>query len=330
MMKFSKEQENFVLNERRKHEKQHAAMQEMHGNELLMGNALPVPKDVWGVWDREAVEIQRDVLAVYNDLATSLSMNMPLGKLVHHFQTVSDSGEVNVSLDGRGKGKTDTTVVDYHGTPLPIIDSPFSFGWRQMLAAQTEGYSIDTAASNNATRKVAEKLEDIMLVGDSSIVVGGDQLYGLTNHPNRNTRSTGVTLNGATGKEWEDEVRATLQVLHGDNFRTDVTLYLNWDDYFYASTTEYSTLYASKSILQKVMEMAGVGAIVPASKVTANSIIGLVKRREVVQVLNGMPVTNRALTRLNPEDDYNFLIMAAAALEIKYDAEGQCGLVVSS
>lgn len=330
MMKFTEQQKAFVLNERRSHAKQHEKMQEMYGNKLLMGNALPVPRDVWGVWDREAVEIQRDVLSVYNDLSSSLSIGMPLGKLVHHFQTVSDSGDVNVSLDGRGKGKTDQPVIDYHGTPLPIIDSPFSFGWRQVMAAQTEGYQLDAAASANAQRKVAEKLEDIVLNGDSSISVGGDTLYGLTNHPERNTRTTGTALNGATGKEWEDEVRATLKVLHGDNFRTDVTLYLNWDDYFYASSTEYSTAYAGGKIIDKIRAMAGVGSIVPASRVTASSIIGVVKRREVVQVLNGMPMTTRALARHNPEDDYNFLVMAASALEIKYDAEGQCGIVVSS
>jgi hypothetical protein len=30
--------------------------------------------------------------------------------------------------------------------------------------------------------------------------------------------------------------------------------------------------------------------------------------------------------RLNPEDDYVFQFMAAAALEIKFDAKGQCGI----
>lgn len=329
-MKFTEQQKAFILNERRNHDAQHKAMQKMYGNQLLVGNASPVPKDVWGMWDRDAVQIQRDVLAVYNDLSSTLSMGMPIGKLVHHFQTVSDSGQVNVSLDGRGKGKTDQPLIEYHGTPLPIIDSPFSFGWRQIEAARTEGYNLDTAASSNAQRKVAEKLEDIVLNGDSSISVGGDVLYGLTNHPNRNTRSTGVTLNGATGVEWEAEVRATLQVLHNDNFRTDVTLYLNWDDYFYAATTEYSTQYGGKKILDAIQQMAGVGSIVPASRVTANSIIGVVKRREVVQVLNGMPMITRALARHNPEDDYNFVVMAASALEIKFDAEGQCGIVVSS
>jgi hypothetical protein len=329
MMKFSPQQQAFVLNERRRHAEQHKHMQKMHGNQLLVGNALPVPKDVWGIWDRDAVEIQRDVLAVYNSLAP-LSMNMNIGKLVHHFQTVSDSGQVNVSLDGRGKGKTDQPVIDYHGTPLPIIDSPYSFGWRQMQSAMSEGYSIDTAASNNAQRKVAEKLEDLMLNGDSGIVVGGDTLYGLLNHPKRNTRTTGVALNGATGAQWDAEIIATLEVLHAANFRVPTDIYLNWDDWFYASATKYSTQYGAGTILENIMKIPNVNSIIPASKVPTDNIIGVVKRREVLQVLNGMPMTTRAKTRLNPEDDYDFIVMAAAALEIKFDADDQCGIVVSA
>ncbi|WP_299311881.1 major capsid protein [uncultured Halomonas sp.] len=342
MLKFTKEQQAYILNTRRRIEKQHALMaanydlptdpskltaMQVNG---LIGNASPLPKEVWGIWDREAVEVQRDVLAVFNDIAAASTMSMPVGKLVHHFQTVSDSGNINISLDGRSMAKTDQPLIEYHGTPLPIIDSTFSFGWRQVLAAQTEGYQLDNTARMNAMRRVAEKLEDLALNGDSAIKVGSDELYGLRTHPERNTRSTGVALNGATGAQWVEEVVATLKLLHDQNYRVPATLYINWDDWFYASNTDFSAQYPNKSILQRVQEIAGIESIVPASKVPASEIIAVVKRREVIQVLNGMPLTTRQLDRRNPEDDYNFRTMAAAALEVKFDAEGQCGVAHSS
>ena len=159
-------------------------------------------------------------------------MPMPIGKLIHYFQTVSDSGEVNVSLDGRSKARTDQQVIEYHGTPLPITDSTFSYGWRRVAAARSEGYTLDTAGRENSMRKVAEKLEDLALNGDSSIVVGGDSLYGLRNHPKRNVRDTGQTMNGATGPEWVAEIKGLLEILHADNYRVPVTIYVNWDDWF--------------------------------------------------------------------------------------------------
>lgn len=328
MLRFTPEQQAFVLANRRQFNASQVALANAHG-QTIIGNALPLPKDVWGQWDREGVEIQRTTLAVFNDLAATVSTPMPIGKLVHHFQTISDSGQANVSLDGRSKGRTDQPVFAYHGTPLPIIDSPFSYGWRQVEAARSEGFQLDSAGRMNAMRTVAEKLESIALDGDAGIVVGGATLYGLRNHPRRNTRTTSQALNGATGAQWLADITATLKLLHADNFKVPATLYLNWDDWFYATSTEFTTGYP-KTIAQRVLELGGVREIIPADSVTAGQIIALVKDRRVVQVLNGMPMMTRAQFRANPEDEYNFVTMAAAAVEIKFDADQNCGVAVSS
>jgi len=328
MLRFTDEQQAFVLANRRQFNASQIAMAENHG-QTLVGNALPLPKDVWGLWDREAVEVQRTTLRVFNDLSSSVSRPMPIGKLVHHFQTVSDSGSVNVSLDGRSKGRTDQPVFAYHGTPLPIIDSPFSYGWRQVAAASTEGFQLDAAGRMNSMRKIAEKAESLMLNGDTDIVVGADPLYGLRTHPRRNTRTTAQALNGATGAQWLATITATLKMLHGDNFKSPATIYLNFDDWFYATSTEFTAGYP-KTIAQRVLELGGLREVIDADSINPGEVIAIVKDRRVLQVLNGMPMTTRAQFRANPEDDYNFVTMAAVALEIRFDANQNCGVAVSS
>ena len=328
MLRFTDEQQAFVLANRRQFNASQIAMAENHG-QTLIGNALPLPKDVWGLWDREAVEVQRTTLRVFNDLSSSVSRPMPIGKLVHHFQTVSDSGSVNVSLDGRSKGRTDQPVFAYHGTPLPIIDSPFSYGWRQVAAASTEGFQLDAAGRMNSMRKIAEKAESLMLNGDTDIVVGADPLYGLRTHPRRNTRTTAQALNGATGAQWLATITATLKLLHGDKFKSPATIYLNFDDWFYATSTEFTAGYP-KTIAQRVLELGGLRDVIDADSINPGEVIAVVKDRRVLQVLNGMPMTTRAQFRANPEDDYNFVTMAAVALEIKFDANQNCGVAVSS
>ncbi|MCS5737310.1 major capsid protein, partial [Herbiconiux daphne] len=94
--------------------------------------------------------------------------------------------------------------------------------------------------------------------------------------------------------------------------------------WFYASSTEYVATYPKK-ILAAIQEIPGLAAIVPASRVLPNEILGVCKRPDVLSVLNGMPVTTRPKNRLNPEDDYVFSVIAAAAIEFKFDAEGQAG-----
>jgi len=330
MLLFTPEQAASVIANRRHFNASQTALAERLGNAQLVGNALPLPKDVWGQWDREGVEIQRSILAVFNDLAGSVSQPMPIGKLAHYFQTISDSGSVNVSLDGRSKANIDKPTFAYYPTPVPIVDSGFGYGWREVEAARSEGFQLDAAGRTNSNRRVAEKLESIVLDGDSNIAVGGTALTGLRTHPKRATRSTGVTLNGATGPQWLAEIVATIKLLHAKNFKRNVTIYLNWSDWFYAGNTDFSSSYAGKTIAQRVREIEGLVNVIPSDSVSANQIIAVVKDKSVLQVLSAMPMTTRAQFRANPEDDYNFVVMAAASLEIKFDAADQCGVAVSS
>lgn len=338
MLKYTKEQQALILNARRRWDAMQRNMAAMHGFAVndangqfisydnLIGNASVLPRDVWGEWDRSAITVQRDVLAVFNDLAATVSRPMALGKIVHYFMTLSDSGDVNISLDGRGKAKTDQPVMAYEGTPLPIIDSELSFGWRQMLAAQTEGYSLDSDAIANHQRKIAEKLEDLVLNGDSTIDVGGSKIYGLRNAPFRKTGTTAIDLNGASGAQWLEAISEVVSLMHDNNYYAPVTIYLNYKDWFYATVNDYAPNYAG-TIFKRIMEIPGVAALVPASKVPANELLGVVKRSDVVQILNGMPMTMRPKARQNPEDDYVFSVLAAAAPQFKHDANGQAGYV---
>lgn len=328
MLRYTPEQQNFLLNNRRAFNARQGEIVTKYG-QTMVGNAFPMPKDAWGQWDKEGIDVQRQLLAIFNDLAASVSTPMPIGKIVHHFQTISDSGTANVSLDGRSKARTDQPVYDYFGTPLPIIDSPFSYGWRQMAAAQTEGIPLDSAARVNSLFKVAQRLESIALDGDASISINGATLFGLRTHPRRNTRTTGVTLNGATGNQWLAEITATVRLLHADNFKTPAQLYLNFNDWFYANNTEFAAGYP-KTIAQRMLESTGITGVIASDSIAPNQAIALIKDRRVVQVLNGMPISTRAQFRANPEDDYDFVTMAAAAVEIKFDAEQNCGIAVSS
>ena len=334
MLRFTPEQTAALNSQRSAFNARQAQIASQHGiqavgNAGLLGNAAPLPLNVWGEWDREGITVQRDVLSVFNDLAATVSRPIPIGKLIHYFQIISDSGQANTSLDGRSKARVDQPTIDYAGTPIPIIDSSFFFGWRQVEAAMSEGVSLDPAARLNAAYKVAQRLELQTLNGNANIVVGGSPLYGLTNHPKRNTRATGVALNGATGAQWLAEFNATIALLIAKNFYRPVTIYMNFGTWRYAQNTDHVIGYP-KTIAARILEDGMIKEIIPASNIAANTIIAVVKDVGVLQVLNGLPMSTRAQFRANPEDDYNFVTMTAAALEVKYDATNQCGVAVSS
>lgn len=326
MLQFNKEQEGAVLAERMAF---NAVQKRLAVNSkgVMTGNAYTLPRYLWESYDAQAVEIQRDVLAVFADLS-GLRKDVPIGPYVHYFQTISDSGEVNMSIDGRSRAKTDRPVIDYEGTPLPIYDTTFGFGWRQVEAARNGGAwnMLDTAAQNNAVRKIAEKMEDLVINGDPLVSVGGDSVYGLRTAPNRVTDNFGnFDLATATGAEWVSAIKTVLLAMQTKNFYGNVTLYLNYGDWFAASVGDYVTAAPQNTILNRLLAIPGLVSIVPSSKVPVNEILAIVKRRDVFELNVGMPMVTRPLVRHNVTDEYEFEVMTAVAPVFKHDALDQAG-----
>lgn len=290
----------------------------------LEGNASPVPIDAWRRIDSRAIVIQRDVLAVFNRLAAANSTPVGMGDLVSYYPQISDSGEVTVTMDGRQAGRSDQANVKYDGTPVPIIASEARFGWRQMEVVRKGGGALDTVTIENHQRRVAEKLEDMVLNGESSVVVNGATVYGLRNHPQRNTGNHTFTLNAATGANWLTAFSGLINLCIGDNAFGKITVFVNYGDWVYASINEFTAGYP-KTILQRLREIEQIADIVPASKVPASNLIGVagLETGGWGSILNGMPMVTRPKARANSEDDYVFSVMAAAVPQFRQDFNGQ-------
>ena len=319
MLRFTQEQELAVNQAREAFNRTQAALAAE-----LVGNSIAVPVDAWRRIDSRGAMIQRDVLNVFNRLAAADTTPVGVGDLVSYYGQISDSNEVNVSMDGRSTGKADQANIKYVGTPVPVLTSEARFGWRQMEVLRKSPNSLDTATIGNAQRKVAEKLEDMALNGLSSAVVGGQTIYGLRNFPQRNTATHGLTLSSATGAQWLAAFQSMFNQLIGDNAYGKATVFLSYGDWLYASINEFVAGYP-KTILQRLQEIAQVAEIVPASKVPANEIIGVagLQTGEWGTILSAMPLVTRPKARHNAEDDYAFGVIAMAAPQLKADFDGR-------
>lgn len=296
----------------------------------LTGNAAQIPLDAWRRIDSDGAAIQRDELVVFNRLAAANQTPVSMGDLVSYFPKISDSGEVNVSMDGRRKGNGDQAIIKFEGTPIPIFDSQATFGWRQMEVIRKGGPGgIDIVAETvaNDQRKVAEKLEDMALNGLPSIVMGGATIYGLRTFPQRNTNTHGLDLNAATGAQWLAAVKDLVNKLIADNAYGKVSIFLNYSDWVYIDSTDYAAAYP-KTILQRLMELKQVAEFIPAARVPVSELIGIANLggRQWGKILNGMPLTTRPKVRQNPEDEYVLGVMASAAPQFKSDYNGNSSI----
>lgn len=324
MLRFTNAQEQAVIAARRQFNESQTAMA---SRVSLIGNASPVPIDAWRRIDSRSTQIQRDILAVFNKLSMANSTPVGLGDLVSYFPKVGDSGSVSVTMDGRHVGSGDAATVQYEGTPVPIFTGETVMGWRQMEVVRKGQTQMDAESVANDVRKVAEKAEDMVLNGLSSIVVNGATIYGLRNHPQRNTGTHGLTLQSSTGAQWLGAFEDLLQKLVADNAFGRVSVFLNYGDWLYADVNEFTSGYP-KTILQRLLEIQQVAEIVPCSKCTANEIIGVAGLATGAwgSMLNAMPMVTRPKMRQNPEDDYVFGTMMAAAPQFRVDADGRTQL----
>ncbi len=321
MLRFTPDQELAINAARAAFNRTQTALAAQHA---LVGNASPIPLDAWRRIDARATRIQRDVLAVFNRLAAANTTPVGIGDIVSYFPKISDSGEVHVSMDGRSEGNADQAVVSYEGTPVPILDSFARFGWRQMEVVRKGQTALDVETIANHQRKIAEKAEDIVLNGLSSVVVGGSTVYGLRNHPQRNTDTHGFDLNTTTGANWLAAFAKLVNALVGDNAYGRVTVFVNYADWVYASINEFNSGYP-KTILQRLREIEQIADIVPASKVPADNLLGVagLDTGDWGSILSAMPMVTRPKARHNPEDDYVFGVMMAAVPQFRVDAAGQ-------
>lgn len=330
MLKFTEEQEAKYKAGRRAFNN---SMRTMAANADMSfeGNALAITIDAWRRIDSRAQTLARSRLQVFNRLAAASTTPVDIADLVNYYPQVSDSGEVLVSMDGRNQAKADAATVKYVGTPVPVLTSTTRLGWRQMEVLRKGGGMLDVTSIANNQRKMAEKLEDMVLNGLPSAVVGGDTIYGLRTLPARNTFSHGFTLATATGAQWLTAVKQAIAAALGDNQYGRLTLFVNQGDYTAADTTDYAANY-SGTILQRLQAISQIVEIVPASSVPANEILGIadMDTGEWGGILSAMPMLTRPKTRTEPEDDYVFSVIAAAAPQFRSDYNGQSAFVHGS
>lgn len=336
MLLFTANQERAILGARSRFNHSQVALAAMHGltatngfnDDVLEGNAVGIPLDAWRRIDSRVQALARSRLVVFNRLAQASTIPVSIADLVNFYPQVSDSGEVLVSMDGRNTAKADQAITKYVGTPVPIFTSNSRFGWRQMEVMRKGGSNLDTVSIANNQRKIAEKMEDVVMNGLPSIVVGSDTIYGLRTLPSRNTFTHGFTLATATGANWVTAFKQLRAAAVGDNQYGQITVFVSQSDYNAASDTDYAANYTG-TILQRLMAMEQIKEIIPAPSVPANELIGIadLDTGEWGGILSAMPLTTRPKMRVEPEDDYVFGVIAAAAPQFRSDYNGQSAFV---
>jgi uncharacterized linocin/CFP29 family protein len=295
----------------------------------LAAYAGTLRRDEWKQLDEAVLGIARQRLVGIQDLIDNnlvYNLGNAMGTTVLEWHTVSDSMEATMTMDGVTRSQGDRPVYTTKYMPIPIIHADFEINARVLAASRNMGNPLDVTAAENAARKVAEKLEDLLFTA-TSYKFGEGTIYSYLNETDRNTVSLGTNWDASakTGAQIITDVlnmkQASIDANHFGPWMLYVpTAYETVLDDDYDSTTPGTT------IRERILKIDGIKGVKVIDRLTANNVILVEMNAEVVRLVNGMGIrTVEWSTEGGMVTKYK--VMAIQVPQVRADQDGNSGVV---
>lgn len=283
-------------------------------------------KDEWIDLDANVVEVAREQLIATGDLMSrGLTYSLPnaLGKTKHEWQTMSDIGDAEISMSGLSDTRTENLEFDTQSLPLPIIHKDFHIDVRRLNASREQGESLDVLQARMAAKVVSEKIESLIFNG-SNIAGTSNKIYGYFTAPQRNTGSTTVDWNVATGAQILADVLAMIDAAEADLMFGPYILYVSRAAYNHMGD-DYKA-ESDITILERLKKIAALVDIRPSHLVTNNRAVLVQMTSEVVDIIDGIQPT---IVEWSSHGGMllNFKVLAIMIPRIRNDFENRSGIV---
>ena len=288
-----------------------------------------LPRDAWIQLDNDIMTTAATRIQAVADLF-SAGLTIPLanalGKTVFGYEKLSDLDPATVSMDGMAISENDRAEFTFSAVPIPITHKDFFLNIRTLAATRLRGEPLDTTQARISARKVAEKVEEMLLIGGKTFA--GLPIYGYTTHPNRNTVGFGTNGNWSqsakTGENILEDVLDMIALAEGDKYYGPYWLYASRD-----SSSKLETDFkanSSLSIIQRLQQVSGISRVAYLDLLPANTTILVQPTADVVQLINGEePQTVQ--WDVNGGFGVNFKVFAIQVPLIRADADGGSGIV---
>lgn len=309
----------------------------------LMGNAAAVlPRDAWMEFDAITMRVMRDDGGnVFMGDLMALAKPTSIGKLVHMTRIASDTNNPVVrSMSGQVPVAMDKTVYDYRGTPVPIFADGYGREWREWNTLQSENFDALADDQEGALDKLNRNMADYVLDGDAAIKFQGFSATGIRTNPLSKSINLGSAVGGAnidltsmstTSDAIDTFFTQTLgAMLDANLISAAVNIYVS-PEIARRLDAQYSTSAQFKggTLREHILKNPRINKIERTFKLSGNQFFGFVPNSRYIRPIVGMAVNTTAMTRLNPTDNYQFLVMGALGLEIRADFNGKTGVFYS-
>ncbi len=291
-------------------------------------------KDEWLLLDQTVIEVARERFNAVSDLFDrNLILNVPngMGTTVVQHETMTEMIQAEITMDGVTRTPYDRVTFALVSTPLPVIHRDFTLNARALAASRKGGTPLDTTQTAEATRQVVERIEDLLINGNTSGDVFGfgtltAQMFGYTNRTSRNTvsLSTQWDASAATGETIVNDVLSMIAVAHGDRQFGPYVLYIP-TNYWVELFNDFKT-NSDKTTMQRISEISGIEAIKPIDRLSDDNVLLVQMSRSNVDMAVGMQPTT-----VSWEEQGGlvlmFKVMAIMVPRIKLDSGARSGVI---
>jgi uncharacterized linocin/CFP29 family protein len=244
-------------------------------------------KDEWEDLDATIVQASLAPLRLTNSLVSrGLTRRLGgLGSMTAQYNRIGEMTAASATISGHASVEKDLVVYENAGVPVPVIAKEFEIDERLLAASRTRGDGLDTTNAAAAARVVAEKIEDLLILGDTSINFDGNTIYGLTTHPNRNTG----TATGIGGGDWgtagnaEKTVAGMIGNAQADGFYGPYGLYAATTQYNEAALG-YHTDGSGDTPRDRIMRLPGIAEFVQIPQLADGVVLLVQLTSDVVQI----------------------------------------------
>lgn len=319
--------EDFVTNSYRPHKfDQYGRPYDRDGNllvsnEQLRSNAY-LSREEWESLDVQVIAMARQQLNAWADVeARGLTTPGSLAEWSSKWRVSSERREADVTMDFETQTEEDRTEKKTYSVPIPIISAKFSIGRRELLTARAHGTPIETDESEEASSAVTEKAENILIGGNTSIVVQGSSIPGYTTLSARYSGSAEGDF--GTIDNIYPTFTGVLTTMHNRRYHGPFDVYVN--------ATQYGEMLArysdgtGQSALQRVEELPDIRSVKVNDLITDGEIVGVQLARRVVDIREAMALQTRQW-RHPSGDRLFFVVVMAAAPRLKTDYQGYTGI----
>lgn len=300
---------------------------------VIVSNApASLTRDAWKLFDDV---IQKQFYArqtVFKAIrAAGLEYNLPNGMahtVLQYPKMIGTTTRATVSMDPARRSESDRTHVDMALFPLPVIHKDFDLGAREIMAS-TQGnppMPLDDTMFMECSRAVAEEVERMTVGGSGNFYYAGGTIYGLTDLPERATKTDMVVPDGTNGNTVVSQFLTLRQLLINDRHYGPYRLFVNsqWDAVL---DLDYSTAKGENTLRERLMAIRGFQSIETADFLpTTNWHVLLVEMdsRNVRAVVGMEPY----LVQWESAGGFmkHFKVLCMLLPQIRPDADGNAGV----